>query len=386
VTSLAIIGSTGSIGTSAIDVVEKHFPEICIVGLAAGRNARLLAEQIRRHKPAIAAVSDSETARRLRDLAGESCPEILIGVEGLKELARLPEADIVLVSVSGALGVWPAWEAVRSKKKLALATKEALVLLGELLPKEAERTGAEIIPVDSEHSALFQLMRGVDPSDVERLWLGASGGPFRDAEPETLENVTPDEALDHPVWKMGPKVTIDSATLMNKGLEIIEARWLFDVPAENISVVIHPQGLVHAMVEITDGSIFMHAGMPDMKSPIAYAFSHPRRVTGVLPTLDLARVGQLIFEEPNTQQFPCLGLARRALEMGGTAPAALNAADEVAVEAFLNGHINFTAIPRIIGAVLEKHVPLPVNQPEDALEADLHAREAAECIIKENYN
>lgn len=381
-TAIVIIGSTGSIGKSALEVLESHFPDVQIKGLSAGRNIGLLAEQIVKYRPEIVSVSDSESADKLRRLVSESCPEILTGVEALKRMAKLESADTVLVCVSGALGVWPAWEAVRAKKNLALATKEALVLLGNLLREEADRTGARIVPVDSEHSALFQLMRGTDPLDIRSIWLGASGGPFRNSSIEDMQKVTPEQALDHPVWSMGPKITIDSATLMNKGLEIIEARWLFDIEPENINAVIHPQGLVHAMVELIDGSILMHAGMPDMKSPIAYALSHPRRVAEVLPRLDLAKVGKLLFEKPDYEKFPCLNLAKKALRMGGTAPAALNAADEIAVDAFLKRKISFTAIPRLIERVLDRHDTKAVTSPEDAVDADICAREAARGILK----
>ena len=382
-TSLVIIGSTGSIGRSALEVVEKHLPDVRIIGLAAGKKAESLAEQILRHRPKVVSVSDPEVAERVSELIKQGNsdknyqPEVLVGIDGLKELARMPQADTVLVSVAGSIGTWPAWEAVRAGKRLALATKEALVLLGDLLMTEAEKCGAEIIPVDSEHSALFQLLRGTNSAEIKSLWLGASGGPFREADPKALDNITPAEALAHPVWKMGPKVTVDSATLMNKGLEIIEARWLFDVPQKDIKVVIHPQGLVHAMVELVDGSILMHAGLPDMKAPIAYAISHPERAVGVLGSLDLAEVGMLIFEQPSVERFPCLGLARKALDIGGTAPTALNAADEVAVEAFLEEKIPFTAIPRLIETVLDSHKPDKVTSPEVALDADRRARERA---------
>jgi len=381
VTSLVIIGSTGSIGKSALNVIETHLPNVRIVGLAAGRNVELLAKQIRKYHPKIVAVSDIQSAEKLKGLLGVSCPEVLVGEAGLRKLSGLAEADTVLLSVSGAMGVWPAWEAVRAGKRLALATKEALVLLGELLISEAKRAGAEIIPVDSEHSALFQLLRGTPPQDVKALWLGASGGPFRAATAEDLKNVTPKQALAHPVWKMGPKVTIDSATLMNKGLEIIEAHWFFNIPTETIRVFIHPQGLVHAMVELVDGTLLMHAGLPDMKLPIAYALSYPDRVPGVLSPLDLTEIGNLIFERPDPERFPCLDLARRAIEMGGTATAALNAADEVAVTAFLEERISFTAIPQLIEKVLNAHHPQPVNSPQDALDADRQSRELAGKIL-----
>lgn len=381
-TSVAIIGSTGSIGRSALAVIEKHLPEIQVTALAAGTNIALLADQIEKHKPAIVSVADEAAAKKLRGTLGAACPEILIGADALRTIAKLDGADIILVSVSGALGLWPAWEAARSGKRLALATKEALVLLGGLLMSEAKKSGAEIIPVDSEHSALFQLLRGTTHSEIKSLWLSASGGPFRGKNISDLEKAAPEDALAHPVWKMGAKVTIDSATLMNKGLEIIEARWLFDTPAESIKVVVHPQGIIHAMVELIDGTILMHAGMPDMKAPIAYAFSYPDRAPAVLPPLDLAKIKSLVFEEPDDKKFPCLALARRALEMGGTAPAAMNAADEIAVQAFLDRRISFPMIGKIIASVLDIHDPKPVACPEDALEADRLARKKALEILK----
>jgi len=350
VTSLSIIGSTGSIGLSAI--------------------------------PEAVSVADEETAGRLRELLGGSAPPVFVGLEGMRRLARMDEADTILVCVAGALGVWPAWEAVRAGKRLALATKEALVLLGPLLAGEARKSGAEIIPVDSEHSALFQLMRGLRPGEVRGLWLSASGGPFRDKNLDFMRRVTPSQALNHPVWSMGPKVTIDSSTLMNKGLEIIEARWLFDVDPGRIKVIIHPQGLVHAMVELVDGTVLMHAGAPDMKAPIAYALSYPERAEEVIEPLNLASAPSLTFEEPDLERFPCLGLAWRALRMGGTAPAVLNAADEVAVKAFLDGEIPFMAIPEVIERVLEGHETFPVDSPEDALAADEAARKAACGIVE----
>jgi len=382
VTSLSIIGSTGSIGLSAIEVVENRLPGVKIAALGAGRNAETLAGQVIRHNPKAVSVADEETAGRLRELLGGSAPPVFVGLEGMRRLARMDEADTILVCVAGALGVWPAWEAVRAGKRLALATKEALVLLGPLLAGEARKSGAEIIPVDSEHSALFQLMRGLRPGEVRGLWLSASGGPFRDKNLDFMRRVTPSQALNHPVWSMGPKVTIDSSTLMNKGLEIIEARWLFDVDPGRIKVIIHPQGLVHAMVELVDGTVLMHAGSPDMKAPIAYALSYPERAEEVIEPLNLASAPSLTFEEPDLEKFPCLGLARRALRMGGTAPAVLNAADEVAVKAFLDGEIPFMAIPEVIERVLEGHETFPVDSPEDALAADEAARKAACGIVE----
>ncbi len=381
-TSLSIIGSTGSIGKSALEVVENRLPDVKIVALGAGRNAETLSEQALKHNPEAVSVADEETADRLRQILGDFAPRIIVGVDGMRQLAGMENADTVLVCVAGALGVWPAWEAVRSKKRLALATKEALVLLGPLLADEARRSGAEIIPVDSEHSALFQLMRGLGPGEVRRLWLGASGGPFREADVESMRGVTPSQALNHPVWEMGPKVTVDSSTLMNKGLEIIEARWLFETEPDKIKVIIHPQGLVHAMVELVDGTVLMHAGTPDMKAPIAYALSYPERTEKILEPLNLASAGSLTFEEPDLERFPCLSLAWKALEMGDSAPAALNAADEVAVKAFLEGEIPFMAIPEVIEKVLNEHQTFAVNSPEDALAADEVARKAASKTIE----
>lgn len=385
-TGLALIGSTGSIGVSALDVVESDPARWRVVALACGRNVDLFAGQVARHRPRIVAVADEETAQKLSAMAGaqQAAPmQILVGEEGLRAVATAEDADTVLVGISGARGLMPAWEAVRSGKRLALATKEALVLAGDILIDEADRAGAEILPVDSEHSAIYQLMRGVDHRGVRKIWLGASGGPFRTSDEAALSAVTPEQALSHPVWKMGPRITIDSATMMNKGLEIIEACHLFGVTEDRVGVFVHPQGLVHAMVEMTDGVMLAHVSRPDMKGPIAYALYYPERPRGLLEPPDLFAGVVWSFEKADQKRFPCLDLARRAIREGGTMPAVLNAADEVAVEAFLDHRLAFSNISRLVESVMNKHKAKHVKSPEDALEADRWARLKAGDILKE---
>ena len=384
-TGLAIIGSTGSIGVSTLEVVESDPSRWRVVALACGHNAELLAAQVARHKPRIVAVADEETARKFSAIVGavrEPPLQILVGEEGLKAVATVEDADTVLIGLSGARGLIPAWEAVRAGKRIALANKEALVLAGDILIEEAKRRGAQILPVDSEHSAVFQLMRGVAPGEVRKIWLGASGGPFRTFNKDELDAVTPEQALAHPVWKMGPRITIDSATLMNKGLEIIEACRLFGVTEDCIGVFVHPQGLVHAMVELIDGVMLAHVSRPDMKGPIAYALCYPERPRDQLEPPDLFDGSGWSFEPADTGRFPCLELARRAVREGGTMPAALNAADELAVEAFLDHRLAFSEIPRVVESVMNKHEVKHVKSPEDALEADRWARGAAGDTIR----
>jgi len=386
VTGLAIIGSTGSIGVSVLEVVESDPSRWRVVALACGRNAKLLAEQAIRHKPRIVAVADEETARNLSTIITASVGSnlrILVGEAGLRAVATDEDADTVLVGVSGARGLAPAWEAVKAGKRLALATKEALVLAGDILIEEAGRSGAEILPVDSEHSAVFQLMRGLDPAEVRKIWLGASGGPFRDLEEAAFVEVTPEQALSHPVWKMGPRITVDSATMMNKGLEIIEACRLFGVMEDRVGVFVHPQGLVHAMVELTDGVMLAHVSRPDMKGPIAYALYYPERPMGRLAPPDLFGAEDWSFEPADSKRFKCLELARMAIKKGGTMPAVLNAADEVAVEAFLARRLNFSNIPQVVESVMNQHEVKHVKSIGDALEADRWARDKADGIIKE---
>ncbi len=379
--NLAILGSTGSIGVSTLDIVAEHPERFRVITLTAGRNLALLEEQVRRFQPLAVAVLCSKDARQLKQSLGAAAPEILSGVEGLMACACFPDVDMVVSAVVGAAGLVPTMAAIEAGKDIALANKETLVTAGPLVMAAVERKGVELYPVDSEHSAIFQALEGHRKGDVRRLILTASGGPFRNRALAELKNVTPADALAHPNWDMGRKISIDSATMMNKGLEVIEAKWLFDLPAERIAVHIHPQSIVHSMVEYVDGSIIAQMGIPDMRAPIAYALSYPERVPLNLPPLDLCSLGQLTFEEPDLSRFACLGLAYEALKAGGTAPAVLNAANEVAVEAFLEGDVSFLDIPVIIRAALDEHQPQPLEQIEGVLRADRWARSAARRFI-----
>ncbi len=345
---LVVLGSTGSIGVSTLDVVGRT-GAFRVVGLAARRNVRLLAAQVRRFTPRFVAVEDRSAARALRGTLGRKV-EVLEGPEGVAEAAGRGGVDTVVSAIVGSAGLRPTYEAVRRGRVVAFANKETLVAGGEVIARAAERAGARLLPVDSEHSAIFQCLDGRDPSGIRRIMLTGSGGPFRGRK--SLAGVTVREALRHPTWNMGRKVTIDSATLMNKGLEIIEARWLFHVPVRKIDVIIHPQSIVHSMVEFADGSILAQMGRPDMRVPILYALSYPERLDAGLARLDLMRVGTLTFEPPDPRKFPCLRLAREAAEEGGSAPVVLNAANEMAVQAFLDGRIPFTGIPRVIERTL----------------------------------
>jgi 1-deoxy-D-xylulose-5-phosphate reductoisomerase len=350
---IAILGSTGSIGCSALSVVEAHPDRLRVVALAAGANVERLAAQAARHRPALVAVATPDGATALTAaLAGAPAPRVVSGREGLLEVATHPDADIVLCASSGTTALEAVLAAIEAGKTIALANKEVLVMAGALMVDAARRRGVAILPVDSEHNAIHQCLHGRDPADVTRLILTASGGPFRTLDADALARVTPDEALRHPTWRMGRKITIDSATLMNKGLEVIEARWLFDTGPDRIEVVVHPQSIVHSMVELTDGSIIAQLGVTDMRLPIQYAFSHPERWTTPLPKLDVVRLGVLEFQPPDVARFPCLGLAFEALGRGGAWPVVLNAANEVAVEAFLAGRLPFPGIARLIETVL----------------------------------
>jgi 1-deoxy-D-xylulose-5-phosphate reductoisomerase len=347
---ISILGSTGSIGRSALAVVDAHPDRLRIVGLAAGENAAGLAEQIARYRPAIASVASEAAFADLRQrLSGarSSC-RIAAGAEGLVAVATHPDADIVLCASAGTAGLEAVLAAIGAGKTIALANKEVLVMAGALMMEAARAHGIAILPVDSEHNAIHQCLLGRARTDVRRLILTASGGPFRSLGADALARVTAADALRHPTWQMGRKITIDSATLMNKGLEVLEAHWLFGVGPRDIDVVVHPQSVVHSMVELTDGSILAQLGVTDMRLPIQYAFSYPDRWDAALPSLDVARLGTLEFAPPDRDRFPCLRLAYEALEHGGTWPIVLNAANEVAVEAFLVGRVSFPGIPRII--------------------------------------
>jgi 1-deoxy-D-xylulose-5-phosphate reductoisomerase len=372
---LAILGATGSIGTSALKVVEESANEFTVTALAGGRNADVLAGQAARHRPPLLAVLDRETATRLKDLLPQGyAPQILVGPEGYVELAARPETGMVLSAIVGAAGLAPTHAALEAGKPVALANKESLVLAGHLIRRTCQRTGAVILPVDSEHNALFQAVRAEEPGALRRLVLTASGGPFRGWNPADLETVTPEQALDHPNWSMGPKISIDSATLMNKGLEFIEACHLFGVGPDSVEVVVHPQSIVHSAALFHDTSLMAHLGPPDMRVAIAYCLAYPRRVPLTLDPVDLTALGSLTFEKPDLDAFPCLGLAAQALAAGPSHPVVLNAANEVAVAAFLDGRIGFMDIPRAIEDELSAHVPARVDDLESVLALDARVR------------
>ena len=355
--TIAILGSTGSIGCSALEVIAGYPDRFRVGYLSANRNIDLLRDQINRFRPSGAVVADEDLARTLRGEIGDST-EILSGTAGLMEIAGRDGVDMVLSALVGFAGLKPTLRAVESGKDIALANKETLVVGGELIMAQARARGVRILPVDSEHSAIFQCLQGEDVHAIERLILTASGGPFLHHPKEKFHSVTVAEALNHPTWRMGNKVTIDSATLMNKGLEVIEAYWLFGVPPEKIDVVIHPQSVIHSMVEFVDGSMKAQLGMPDMKLPILYALAYPDRLPMSSRRIDFGTLRQMSFHPPDPEKFECLPLAFRALQMGGTAPAVLNAANEAAVQMFLDGEIPFSSIPSVIRDALETHTPL----------------------------
>ncbi len=371
---IAILGSTGSIGKNALRVIDSLGPEYKIVALSAHSKVELLAEQARRYKPKFVAITNSDYAEQLREFLGDLDIEILVGPEGLIEIAELQEMDILLTAVVGAAGLPAVLAAGRKGKRLAIANKEPLVIAGELLRKEIEKNGGVILPVDSEHSAVFQAMQSGSKEQVNKIILTASGGPFRQATAEDILNVTLEQALAHPVWDMGPKITIDSATMMNKAFEIIEARWLFDISVEKIEVLIHPESIVHSIVEFVDGSMIAQLGEPDMCLPIQYALTYPERVAGIARALRLEEIGTLTFEKPNLQTFRALSLGYEVARTGGTAPVVFNAANEAAVEGFLASRIKFVNIVEIIENCLNRHNVKPTVSLEDVLEADAWAR------------
>jgi 1-deoxy-D-xylulose-5-phosphate reductoisomerase len=377
---LTILGSTGSIGTQAIDVIASRPGEFRVVALAAGRNVTRLAEQAQALRPELVVVSDEDAARRVTS-GLPAGTRVAFGRDGLIEAARHPEAELVLCGLVGALGIEPAYAAVDAGKDIALANKEALVAAGEFVVARARETGALILPVDSEHNALHQCLRGENPAEIKTLWLTASGGPFLGFSREALALATPEQALKHPTWVMGPKVTIDSATLMNKGLEVIEARWLFDVGPERIRVVVHPGSVVHSLVEFVDGSFKAQLGVTDMRHPIQYALTYPKRVPSTLMPFDLVAAGPLQFAAPDTERFPCLPLAYEALARGGAAPAVVNAANEVAVAAFLAGRAGFLDIPATIRGALDRHGEAAAATLDDILAADRLARKTAADLL-----
>lgn len=375
---ISILGSTGSIGRSTLEVVRMHPERFSVVSLAGGSNVALLKDQVEEFRPSFVSVADKDAASALR--GSLSVPvEIGAGVEGAIKAAAFEGVEMCVSAISGAAGLLPTMAAIKAGVDIALANKETLVLAGPLVMEEVKRRNVRFLPVDSEHSAVYQSIAGHRPEDIRRIILTASGGPFLRTPLKDFLKLTPEEALNHPRWKMGRKITVDSATLMNKGLEVIEAKWLFDVTPDKISVVIHPQSIVHSMVEYVDGSIMAQLGCPDMKGPIAYALSWPERIDSGTAPLDFRGL-TLDFFDPEPERFPCLSLAYEALRKGGTAPAVLNAADEVAVGMFLDGRLPFTGIYRVIREVMERLGAKEIRSIEDVLEADRAAREAAKAL------
>ena len=381
---IAILGSTGSIGQSALSVVDTHADRLEVVGLAAGENAERLASQVERYRPRMASLATGAAVDRLRGLSNWSSDVRLAGTgrDGLVEVATHPDVDIVLCASSGTDGLEATLAAIEAGKTIALANKEVLVMAGGIVTEAARRHGVPILPVDSEHNAIHQCLHGRRPDELKKLVLTASGGPFRGRTASQLEGVTAADALRHPTWQMGRKITIDSATLMNKGLEVIEARWLFGVDADRIDVVVHPQSVVHSMVELVDGSLIAQLGVTDMRLPIQYAFSYPDRWPAPVPPLDLARPRQLDFDVPDTEVFPCLALAYRALRGEGSLAVVLNAANEIAVALFLDGALGFTDIARVIALTLDRHRPEEVATLAQVRALDGWARDAAADIAR----
>jgi 1-deoxy-D-xylulose-5-phosphate reductoisomerase len=378
---IAILGSTGSIGTSALAVVDTHPERLRVVGLAAGNNVAAFADQVRRYQPRVVALASEAGMQHLRHLVAVP-GRAASGGAGLVAVATDPDVDVVLCASSGTAALEAVLAAIECGKTIALANKEVLVMAGGLVMEAARRRGVAVLPVDSEHNAIHQCLHGRTPREVRRLILTASGGPFRGRSRDRLAEVTAADALKHPTWQMGPKITIDSATLMNKGLEVIEAHWLFGLPASQIDVVVHPQSVVHSMVELRDGSVIAQMGITDMRLPIQYAFTYPDRWDAPVPFLDLARIGTLTFEEPRWDDFPCLDLAYRALEADRSLPIVLNAANEVAVAAFLQGGLRFTAIPELIARTMDAHQAGPASTLAEVRAIDGWARAHAEAGVR----
>ncbi len=383
---IAILGSTGSIGCNTLRVVESLGEQFRVVALGAGCNVEKLAEQIRRHEPHVVSVESESYARELAELLRArrtKAPAIRVGEAGLIEVATSAEVEIVVSAIVGAIGLVPTLAALKKGKRVALANKETLVMAGELVTQVARESGAELLPIDSEHNAIHQCLRGEKREEVRRLVLTASGGPFRSKTPREMEEATVEDAMQHPTWTMGAKITIDSATLMNKGLEVIEAHWLFGFKGEEIDVVVHPESVVHSMIELVDGSIIAQMGVTDMRHAIQYALTYPERQPSTIPPLDLARLSVLNFEAPDRKRFPCLDLAYKALRAGGTLPACLNAANEVAVEAFLENRLRLTDIPRVVDRVMREHETQSASCDLGViLTADREARVAARSEIE----
>ena len=377
---ISLLGSTGSIGTNVLDVIERNPEKFQILGMSAGSNIDLFAKQIRKFKPRVVALFDTKKIPTLKEQIADLDIEILSGEEGTIAVATLPEADVVVSGVMGSAGLLPAIYALKSGKNLALANKETLVIAGELVLREAKKTNSQIIPIDSEHSAIFQVLNGEKKERIKKIILTASGGPFRTFSCEQMETVTVKDALKHPNWDMGAKITIDSSTMMNKGLEYIEAKWLFGVNTP-VEIIVHAQSIIHSMIEFVDTSIMAQLGIPDMRVPIAYALTYPDRFECDLPSLDLTAIGNLTFEAPDFERFPCLQLAIDAMEIGKTMPAVLNAANEIAVQAFLEELISYKDIAELIRMVMQNHNPSPLKELQDVLIADRWAREETTKLV-----
>jgi 1-deoxy-D-xylulose-5-phosphate reductoisomerase len=391
VIGVTILGSTGSVGVSTLDVVARHPLQFRVVALTANRDSERMAEQCRRHQPKVAVMVDSDSAGRLGELLSDmpGRPEILSGVEGLEKVATMPETHYVMAAIVGAAGLPPTLAAARAGKRLLLANKESLVVAGALLMRAVVESGAELLPIDSEHNAIFQCLPpnfgdGLPSVGVERILLTASGGPLRDWPSDRLASVTPEQACAHPTWAMGRKISVDSATMMNKGLEVIEACWLFGTDTDRIQVVVHPQSVIHSLVQYQDGSVLAQLGNPDMRTPIAHALGWPVRLDAGVAPLDLFKVGHLDFEEPDLERFPCLGLAFQAARQGGTAPVILNAANEIAVAAFLDRRIDLPGIAAVVGGALDSLPNEDVGGQDLAflLDVDRRARDRAEQLVR----
>ena len=377
---ISLLGSTGSIGTNVLDVIERNPEKFQILGMSAGSNVDLFAKQIRKFKPRVVALFDTKKIPTLKERIADLDIEILSGEEGTIAVATLPEVDVVVSGVMGSAGLLPAIHALKSGKNLALANKETLVIAGELVLREAKKTNSQIIPIDSEHSAIFQVLNGEKKEQIKKIILTASGGPFRTFSFDRMETVTVKDALKHPNWDMGAKITIDSSTMMNKGLEYIEAKWLFGVNTP-VEIIVHAQSIIHSMIEFVDTSILAQLGIPDMRVPIAYALTYPDRFECDLPSLDLTTMGNLTFEAPDFERFPCLRLAIDAMEIGKTMPAVLNAANEIAVQAFLEELISYKDIAELIRMVMQNHNPSPLKELQDVLIADRWAREETTKLV-----
>jgi 1-deoxy-D-xylulose-5-phosphate reductoisomerase len=379
--TISVLGSTGSIGTNTLDIVRRSGGEIAVAGLAAGQNIELLAEQVREFRPECVSVMSEELAGRLREMIPAET-EVMWGKDGCKQVASLDAVDMTVSAMVGAAGLIPTVAAMEAGKDIALANKETLVAAGPLVTRLAKERDVRMLPVDSEHSAIFQCLQAGSHSEIKRLVLTASGGPFRKVDPSDFPGITPEQAVNHPKWSMGAKISVDSSTLMNKGLEVIEARWLFDVPVNDIDVAVHPQSIIHSMVEYADGSVIAQLGMPDMRIPISIALYWPERMELDLPSLDLFTMGDLTFEPPRLDDFPCLRLAFQAAEAEGNAPTALNASNEIAVDAFLQGRIGYLDIARVSMDVLDSFPVEDIHDLDDVLQADALARVKAEGVVQ----